>query len=154
VKSEGRRPRKKRLAYEGIALLTEKFPAAFGERNGARRPLKIGIDIDILADQSGFFISSAAVRAALGSYTNSYRYLISMQPGAVRVDLFGQPAGVVTEEEAACARQLLAEKVKPQYKSAASTPPFPTGNRPHRRLKALPESAGSAHGGKAGRFGR
>ena len=32
-----------------------------------------------------------------------------MSAGAVRVDLNGQPAGVVTEEEAAIAKQELAE---------------------------------------------
>jgi hypothetical protein len=38
---------------------------------------------------------------------------MSMVEGATRVDLQGQPAGVVTAEEAARAQQRLAERLKP-----------------------------------------
>jgi sRNA-binding protein len=57
------------------------------------------------------------VTTALHWYCDHYRYLIAMQPGAVRIDALGQPAGIVTEDEAAIAQQRLAEKLKPQFKS-------------------------------------
>jgi ProP effector len=52
--------------------------------------------------------------AALSSHCNNPRYLMNMVEGATRVDLQGQPAGVVTAEEAARAQQRLAELIKPK----------------------------------------
>jgi ProP effector len=46
------------------------------------------------------------------SHCNNPRYLMSMVEGATRIDLQGQPAGVVTAEEAARAQQRLAERLK------------------------------------------
>jgi ProP effector len=103
----GRRRRRKRQADTGIALFAEKFPAAFYVDGFAeRRPLKRGVDQDL---QKLLAIKRHIIKTALRSYCGSFSYLCAMSAGAVRVDLNGQPAGVVTEEEAAIAKQELAE---------------------------------------------
>ena len=105
VTPAGRRRRRKRQADAGIALFAEKFPAAFYVDGFAeRRPLKLGIDHDL---QKLLKIKRYLIKTTLRFYCNSFSYLGSMYPGAVRVDLNGQPAGVVTEEEAAMAQQQL-----------------------------------------------
>jgi sRNA-binding protein len=116
--------RRRRQANAGIALFAEKFPAAFSYVDGfAERqplkvlrtwgshdlkcqPLKLGIDHDL---EKLLAIKRHIIKNALRSYCGSYAYLKSMSPGAVRVDLHGEPAGIVTEEEAAIAKQQLAE---------------------------------------------
>jgi ProP effector len=64
---------------------------------------------------------------------------MSMVEGATRVDLQGQPAGVVTAEEAARAQQRLAERLKPKPKAPPqSSPKAP----PQASPKAKAESFG------------
>jgi sRNA-binding protein len=77
-----------------------------------RQPLKIGIREDIITT----FVGSNGKRnafafhlsLALHDYTRGPRYLRSLTAGAIRVDLDGNPAGVVTEEAAAIAVERLA----------------------------------------------
>ncbi len=85
-----------------VALVSETYPLAFDRKNV--RPLKIGIQEDILADAK---LPKGKVKRALASYVRSGHYLRSLQPGAERVDLAGQPAGLVTDQEAEHAKSLL-----------------------------------------------
>ena len=94
-------------AYVAVAKLMQRFPAAFA-RSGPRKPLKLGIDDDLVA--AGF--PRSEISGGLGSYCNNYRYLIAMAQGAVRVDLEGRPAGIVTADEASIAHQQLVLKPK------------------------------------------
>jgi hypothetical protein len=87
--------------------LAETYPACFDWERP--RPLKIGAYRDLLA--AGFADGSAPVAAlkrALARYCHRPRYWNALRAGADRVDLTGQPAGAVTEEEAAAARADLA----------------------------------------------
>jgi hypothetical protein len=87
--------------------LAETYPACFDWERP--RPLKIGVYRDLLA--AGFADGAAPVAAlkrALARYCHRPRYWNALRAGADRVDLHGQPAGAVTEEEAAAARADLA----------------------------------------------
>jgi ProQ/FINO family len=85
-----------------LTALAAAFPNAFSLHEGRRRPLKIGIHHDLLV--LGGAERSRELSAALRSYTLNRAYLRAMRPGAVRVDLDGNPAGRVTDEDAARAR--------------------------------------------------
>ncbi len=83
---------------ELLASLIEQFPVCFDMAHP--RPLKVGIHHDLLA--LGFPAADAkpsGVRRVLARYCNRPRYRNAVRAGAVRVDLHGQPAGVVTEQE-------------------------------------------------------
>jgi hypothetical protein len=88
-----------------IAALAEAYPAAFQVRQSHRVPLKADI-LDDLRQQRrelGDVTVDGLVRA-VHHYQQSFGYLNSLRPGVPRVDLAGEPAGVVTEEEAAVAK--------------------------------------------------
>jgi len=80
--------------------LVRRFPAAFtAARYQPHRPLKVGIHrdlADILTRKEGHRI--------LGTYTHRPTYLRAVTVGAARVDLNGEPVGVVTPAEAEMAR--------------------------------------------------
>ena len=77
--------------------------ACFAPTKGChpRRPLKVGIFDDILADPT---IDRRTLRALLRRYCGSPSYLAALQEGAVRVALNGSAAGTVTAEQAVAAR--------------------------------------------------
>jgi ProP effector len=84
-----------------ITILAEWFPQAFVVYEARRRPLKVGIHHDILA-RTGGAIEPRELSRALSLYTANTSYLQrSTRPGAIRIDLDGQPAGEVTREQAA-----------------------------------------------------
>ena len=67
-------------------------------------------------------MSKTQLRAALRQYTSSWRYLHGVKPGAVRVDLDGNPAGELEEEHVEHAKTALAEskaKVQARRKEQA-----------------------------------
>src|SRR5262245_29479725 len=86
-----------RKAEAVVKAVSAMFPKAFGQR----QPLKYKIHEDLLS--AG--VEHKVAAAALSSHRNSPRYLMSMVEGATRIDLQGQPAGMVTAEEAARAQQ-------------------------------------------------
>lgn len=75
-------------------------------------------------------LSKTQLRAALRLYTSSWRYLYGVKPGAVRVDLDGNPCGELEEQHVAHARQQLeeakarvqAQRASQQAKSAKPPP--------------------------------
>ncbi|GHA95267.1 ProQ/FINO family protein [Modicisalibacter luteus] len=71
---------------------------------GHTRPLKVGIHEDLLAREPW---PEKLVRRALACYVHLPRYLKAVRPGIERVDLDGQPAGAVNDEEAQHARKKL-----------------------------------------------
>jgi ProP effector len=83
------------------------FPRTFFTAGAERRPLKVGISHDLLAADTG--MSKAQVRGALRFYCGSIGYLANMAEGAARVDLAGDPTGIVTADEAAHAARRLTE---------------------------------------------
>jgi ProP effector len=90
-------------ALELIGILAKRFPAAFAINPSYRRPLKLGIHRDILA-QLGDIIAPRDLSVALRIYVGNLGYLAALTTGADHVDLNGQPTGTVTAEEAAHAK--------------------------------------------------
>lgn len=92
-----------------ITYLAEKFPLCF-VLEGEAKPLKIGLFQDLAeALQDDERVSKTQLRQALRQYTSNWRYLYGCREGAVRVDLQGNPAGVLDAEHVAHAAQQLAE---------------------------------------------
>jgi ProP effector len=79
--------------------LAGRFPQTFVlERHLPHRPLKIGINADLIACCPEF--SRYELGKALGIYTGRILYLLGVVAGAPRVDLDGNPAGEVTTDAA------------------------------------------------------
>ncbi|MBV4365072.1 RNA chaperone ProQ [Erwinia phyllosphaerae] len=94
---------------EVIAFLAERFPQCFSAE-GEARPLKIGIFQDLVDRVQGeMSLSKTQLRSALRLYTSSWRYLYGIKAGATRVDLDGNPCGVLDEQHVEHARKQLEE---------------------------------------------
>ncbi|EOC0206833.1 RNA chaperone ProQ [Cronobacter dublinensis] len=94
---------------EVIAFLAERFPQCFSAE-GEARPLKIGIFQDLVERVEGEMnLSKTQLRSALRLYTSSWRYLYGIKAGATRVDLDGNPCGVLEEQHVEHARKQLEE---------------------------------------------
>jgi len=122
---------KKRVEADAIiAMLAERFPSAFTVSKQRRRPLKLRIDVDLMAAIDGL-ITPQALNNALGYYVGSPAYLERVVTGASRYDLTGTPVDMVTTQEELHARERLA-----QYKRSvlgqqmpSSTPTAPDGRK-------------------------
>ena len=69
-----------------------KYPNCFAEK---AKPLKTGI-LDVIEIEG---LSKTQIRAFLQMYTSTKEYVEAHIPLAIRIDLDGNPAGIVTEEE-------------------------------------------------------
>jgi ProP effector len=111
-----------------LALLAEKWPACFQIFEQRRRPIKVGIHLDILAALGGV-VTSAEVKSALRLYAGNLGYPLACREGVERVDLNGAPAGTVTAAEAAYAAKIVARR---RHKSAAKIAAKPITTAPLR----------------------
>lgn len=99
------KPKPKWLDYVqyGVELLKLYFPASFRPINDVK-PLKKGIKQDLVRRLSTIDSivtdDKACMVKSLAYYVNTASYHKSVVDGAVRIDLDGNPAGVVTAEEA------------------------------------------------------
>jgi ProP effector len=75
-----------------LELLAERFPTCFAIHQARRRPLKVGIHHDILAELDGA-ITPQELGIALRIYTGNVVYMQRLVAGAGRIDLSGQVAG-------------------------------------------------------------
>jgi sRNA-binding protein len=82
------------------------FPALF---TGKPKPVKLRIQADIQERAPGKF-SKAQLSAFLRRHTGSTGYLIALTQAKTRFDLDGQPAGEITEEHLAAAKEELARR--------------------------------------------
>ena len=96
---------------EVLALLYARFPKTFIAHQVRRRPLKIGISHD-LAAVLGDSVERKHLGKALAYYTGNPGYLRAQQAGAERIDLDGNPVGIVAEDEARHAASVMAERKK------------------------------------------
>src|SRR5215831_8978633 len=85
-----------------LTALAARWPQAFWVLETRRRPLKLGIHLDIMAAR-GF--SEPELRAALRAYTVNVAYRRGLIAGAERIALDGSVAGWVTPEQAEAARE-------------------------------------------------
>jgi ProP effector len=103
-------------AYGAIEALAARWPKCFVVYERHRVPMRVGIHKDILA--AGF--PKAGLRLALRIYTGNGNYLFALRPGAPRVDLDGNVAGVVSEEAAlVAAAELSRRKARNQARREA-----------------------------------
>ncbi|HDL6963750.1 TPA: RNA chaperone ProQ [Yersinia enterocolitica] len=142
---------------EVIAFLAERFPRCF-TAEGEARPLKIGIFQDLVERVQGEEnLSKTQLRSALRLYTSSWRYLYGVKVGAERVDLDGNPCGVLEEQHVEHARKQLeeakarvqAQRAEQQAKKreaaiAAGETPEPRRPRPAGKKPAPRREAGAA----------
>ena len=125
-----------------IAYLAEKFPLCFSVE-GEAKPLKIGLFQD-LADalKDDECVSKTQLRHVLRQYTSNWRYLHGCRLGAVRVDLQGNPAGVLEQEHVDHAAQQLAEaKAKIAEKRAAEKTSAKVAQKKHPARKPVHKKA-------------
>ena len=87
-----------------LALLIETYPSTFSRTN--IRPLKIGIQDDLIADEK---VAKNKIKRALASYVRAPNYFRAMKLDADRIDLKGEASGKVTESEAEYAKTQLKE---------------------------------------------
>jgi ProP effector len=90
-------------ARQVLEYFKQRWPRAFCE---PPKPLKRGIGKDIAAALGRSF-PNRALRFALSTWCRSRRYRQAHVEGAVRVDLEGAPAGIVTAEDFAAVREKL-----------------------------------------------
>lgn len=107
-------------AQYGVELLKAHFPACFKEIKEIQ-PLKVGIKQDLvkhLASCENIVIGDKACMVnSLAYYVNSPAYHKRVVEGMVRIDLQGNPAGIITAEEAKYSFEC--RKAKQQKKNAA-----------------------------------
>ncbi len=133
--------KKQRPAGGLLAALAEQFPQAFSLNPQRRRPLKVGIKIDLKV--RAIAMTDRDINAALHLYCNHPgSWHASTSEGAARVDLDGLPAGAVTAEEARHAREKLGAQ------SPKSPPPAPEPKPV--KLDGLAELRASAQQRKTG----
>ena len=131
-------------------LLRERYPALFAAADP--KPLKIGIHHDLLERHPE--LDLPGLKRALTLYTSRFSYQKALTKlGAIRMDLDGNPAGEVTEEQAEIARQRLAElksvrKAKESAKAAKSPAPATQAPTPAPTPPPPPESPPAAVPGR------
>jgi ProP effector len=128
-------------ALELIGVLAERFPACFAVNPSYRRPLKVGIHVDILAQLSDT-ISPRDLSAALRIYVSNIKYLKALVAGADRVDLNGMPAGTVTAEHADIAKGEYEHRREKQKAKLAVAPAKPA--EPPKPIAVAPRRIGLA----------
>lgn len=93
-------PQNRLQAEELLNQFMQQFPNAFvNSATATVHPLKLNIHQDlhaVFADQH----SRKAIARAVTLYVNTPEYNNSLQTGAIRIDLTGQPCGEVTQQQA------------------------------------------------------
>jgi len=78
--------RRKQAANEALGVLAEWFPNAFFLYERKRKPLKVGIQDDLITATAGA-ITVREIRDALCRYTGNVHYLRGVAAGGERIDL-------------------------------------------------------------------
>jgi len=100
------------------------FPECFAPKGAKKRPLKIGIRSDVMAEARALFpsLSRRLIDAFLRDYCGGHNYLKCVVKGASRVDLRGNFAGFVTADEAAHAVEVQKRRREAEAKRKSSRP--------------------------------
>jgi ProP effector len=112
-----------------LQLLAEKWPACFQIFEPRRRPIKVGIHLDILAALGGD-VTSAEVKSALRLYTGNLGYLLACREGVERVDLNGAPARLLQPKRPMPPRSLHGGRTRQRRSRSqrSRSPPHPRGS--------------------------
>ncbi|SBS34021.1 ProP effector [Marinomonas aquimarina] len=117
---EKRRQKNQKNNRRLIKLLEERYPKAFDWNNP--RPLKVGIDKDMVLDEE---FNASKQKRAMAAYTRSDRYKKCLLSGQPRIDLEGN---AVSDEPALPNAKKPVENKKPMPKSNKGK--RPQGNKP------------------------
>ncbi|WP_018987038.1 ProQ/FinO family protein [Methylophilus methylotrophus] len=95
-----------------IGKLQRLYPKAFPKNPSPKVPLKIGIleDLQLRSEEIG--ISNEDLQLAIKTWCKSSRYWQACKEGADRLDLDGNPAGVVEATGAAHAKGMVRKQTK------------------------------------------
>ena len=119
-------PRHKKI-LNTLNWLYKTFPKVFKQLKESTgiKPLKIAIreDIFLSNEMQTSDITKIQCRRALRCYTRSALYLESLKTGVKRINLLGEPEGMVTEAEEAYAIQVL-QSMSNKHKKAMKTQPI------------------------------
>lgn len=111
---------------QAIGRLQQLYPKIFPRSPAAKIPLKIGIHKDLAEQADKLKLEPEILLKAIGTWCRGARYWASVQEGAVRVDLAGNEAGLVSANEAKVARgQEFRSRHKPKAKPVADATPAP-----------------------------
>ncbi|WP_082060850.1 ProQ/FinO family protein [Pseudomonas abietaniphila] len=99
------KPRNQDPTVEAIWPLQKHFPLAFPVNPAPKVPLKEGILKDAEQHLELLGLTSEQLKLGISTWCRGTRYWACMLEGAPRLDLSGQPAGVVTATQAAHAKQ-------------------------------------------------
>jgi sRNA-binding protein len=97
VDREGIAMDKKEAVLAIIDTLAEKWPNAFFTDPTRRRPLKVGVHLDILEALPG--VNKKTLSTALRFYARHLSYMQAVAEGQARVDLNGAEVGPVSERD-------------------------------------------------------
>jgi sRNA-binding protein len=126
-------------AVDTLLTLRQKFPQAFARLNdNRRRPLKVGIHVDIAAALPD--LDEVAIGRALKFYVSDLRYHRAVAGGAERIDLDGNPAGTVSAGEAENSKRSVAgieAKLAKRREHLAAARPQPTPTTQPEKPKRL-----------------
>ena len=121
-KSTTQKPAWLEYMYYGIELLKAYYPRCFKEP-GEIKPLKIGIKQDLvkqLGTRDDIVIGDkSCMIKSLSYYVSTMNYFKNVVEGVARIDLDGNQAGLVTQEEALYSAEQ--HKAKLQKKSVRSS---------------------------------
>lgn len=99
------KPRNQDPAVEAIWPLQKHFPLAFPVNPAPKVPLKEGILKDAEQHLELLGLTREQLKLGISTWCRGTRYWTSMVENAPRLDLSGQPAGVVTATQATHAKQ-------------------------------------------------
>lgn len=134
--SNQEKPRARWLEYAqyGVELLRAYFPNCFKSGHEIR-PLKKGIKQDLVKRLSEIATivteDKACMVKSLAFYVNTQSYHRCVKPGVERIDIDGQVAGVVTQEEADYSSER--QKAKLQAKNVQATKPSTSKENSHQQ---------------------
>lgn len=95
-----------------IGKLQKLYPKAFPKNPAPKVPLKIGILEDLQARSNEIGISVEDLQLAIKMWCKTSRYWQACKQGANRLDLDGNPIGIVEATGAAHAREMVRKKNK------------------------------------------
>ncbi|AXI60064.1 ProQ activator of osmoprotectant transporter prop [Pseudomonas kribbensis] len=93
------------LAVEAIWPLQKHFPLAFPVNPAPKVPLKEGILKDAEQHLESLGLTTEQLKLGISTWCRGTRYWASMVENAPRLDLSGQPVGIVTATQAKHAKQ-------------------------------------------------
>lgn len=114
------KPREKDPAVDAIWSLQKHFPLAFPVNPAPKVPLKEGILKDAEQHLSLLGLTLEQLKLGVSTWCRGTRYWASMVENAPRLDLNGQPAGVVTAAQARYAKQQASLRRTQDRKNRAS----------------------------------